>query len=654
MSNELVVMNDLAVMPVMDLSIAKSRRSQIVQFVQTIMVKDTDFGVIPGTDKPTLLKPGAEKLATFFGLTKRFEIIERVEDFTGKDHNGEAFFYYLYRCALWRGDFLIAESDGSCSSFESKYRWRKAERVCPNCGQPNIRKSKQGEGWYCWQKTGGCGATFNAGNKTIESQEVGRVPNPDVIDQVNTIQKMAQKRCLAGSTPLLFKTGRSICRTSLKSMYEIYETSNDPLYLPGIDGTWREVQAMEKLDNRKVVRIDLADGSIIRATPEHRFPTPKGLVSVSELVVGDTLLRSKIDLPDERGALADIGWVVGLFIAEGHFSTDTCIRYTLNVDESHFVDRIINVAKLLGSTVSVKQQLKTNVLRVAVFGPGFSGIIRQFVQGDYSSGKHLHRACWSQGYTFLSSVFEGYLDGDGSWTEREGRNSYWRIGFTQENTVLADDLRTLCAIFDYRINLTPDTSKINGDKEYPTFVGWIKQNIKTYNQKDLDGIVSITLESRSRVVYDIQVDGDHLFCLANGIQTHNSLIAATLLAVNASEFFTQDLDDFIDAEYTSSVTEVTPPPVTVKQPRQVRDATPVQPISQPTEGHAAPNGIPNSPKQIIDAVTKAVGQDYYKAANHLHNAIGPFPKDKDLSAWADYLAAAIAHAEQRITEKATG
>ena len=32
-----------------------------------VMVKGQDYGVIPGTAKPTLLKPGAEKLAEYYG-----------------------------------------------------------------------------------------------------------------------------------------------------------------------------------------------------------------------------------------------------------------------------------------------------------------------------------------------------------------------------------------------------------------------------------------------------------------------------------------------------------------------------------------------------------------------------------------------------------
>ena len=88
----------------------------------------------------------------------------------------------------------MGEGVGSCSSWETKYRWRKVERICPRCGKANIRKSQHEEGWYCWTKTEGCGARFAAGDTTIESQEAGRKPNPDMADVVNTVLKMAYKR----------------------------------------------------------------------------------------------------------------------------------------------------------------------------------------------------------------------------------------------------------------------------------------------------------------------------------------------------------------------------------------------------------------------------------------------------------------------------
>ena len=191
-------------MPAMSIELAVERYNTITEFVSRVLRRDVDYGTIPGTEKLTLLKPGAEKLTTFFGLSTRFEIIERIEDWTGAEHEGEPFFYYLYRCQLYRGDLLVAEADASCNSRETKYRYREAQRVCPACSQAAIIKGREeyGGGWLCFKKKGGCGAKFPNGDAAIESQQTGRIFNPDIADQVNTIQKMSQKRALVAATLL--------------------------------------------------------------------------------------------------------------------------------------------------------------------------------------------------------------------------------------------------------------------------------------------------------------------------------------------------------------------------------------------------------------------------------------------------------------------
>lgn len=200
----LVAVERARFMPAMSIESAVERYNAVTEFVSRVLRKDVDYGVIPGTEKRTLLKPGAEKLTTFFGLSTRFELLERIEDWTGEQHGGEPFFYYLYRCRLLRGDVLIAEGDASCNSREAKYRWREAQRACPACGQAAIIKGREeyGGGWVCFKKKGGCGAKYPDGDQSIETQQVGRVYNPDIADQVNTIQKMSQKRSLVGAVLL--------------------------------------------------------------------------------------------------------------------------------------------------------------------------------------------------------------------------------------------------------------------------------------------------------------------------------------------------------------------------------------------------------------------------------------------------------------------
>lgn len=200
----IVVSGGSGYMPIADVQVARVRYQAMKEFVSGILKVGVDFGAIPGTDKPTLLKPGAEKLATFFGLAPVFEIVEKELDWTGREHDGEPFFYFHYRCRMMRGDRLAAEGEGSSNSFEKKYRYRSANRKCPKCGQETIIKGKQeyGGGWICFAKKGGCGAKFKDGDQSIEGQETGQVKNPDISDIVNTLQKMAQKRAYVAAVLL--------------------------------------------------------------------------------------------------------------------------------------------------------------------------------------------------------------------------------------------------------------------------------------------------------------------------------------------------------------------------------------------------------------------------------------------------------------------
>lgn len=232
-------MADQTYMPAMSIPQAAARFNTLVEFVQKVMRPDVDYGIIPGTPKPTLLKPGAEKLTTLFGLTTRFVVVDKTEDWTGDQHGGEPFFYYWYRCQLWRGERLIAEADGSCNSRESKYRWRNADRKCPNCDQATIKRSKfppkgaakdAEPGWYCYAKVGGCGAEFGAKDPAILGQQTGRTPNPDICDQVNTFQKMSQKRAMIAATLI----GVNASEFFTQDVEDIQPVGNGASYTPPV------------------------------------------------------------------------------------------------------------------------------------------------------------------------------------------------------------------------------------------------------------------------------------------------------------------------------------------------------------------------------------------------------------------------------------
>jgi len=557
----------------------EQRYAMLQRFRHAVLRDGVDYGAAGGAEgKPSLLQPGAQKLVVLFGLRAEFTIEDQDEDWTGERHSGEPFFRYRIKCRLYTGDGALAgESYGDINSWESRYRWRWMDEfeLPPDHDPGKLRRKissaeefefaiKKGETggkygkspayWSAWRKAINDGKALPVTITTSKGQQYPgyrmetvryRVPNDDVFSQINTMIKIGQKRCLGSSTPVMVKTSRGVSCGDLDMVWTLWKNGNETIYFPGIDGGWRKVTGMIQDTNRVVFRIDLSDGSHIRATAEHRFPTERGLQTVSDLKVGDRLLRSIVPIEEPaHGALPAIGYLVGLFIAEGNLVNGTAVRYTLNSAKTDDFAKITEVAQMLGCTVNTTEKVG-NCFTVNVYGPPFFGLIKHFVAGNLSYGKHLTAYAWRQGRAFLEQVLAGYLSGDGSYTTERGKHPFWRITFTGKNWGLAQDLRALCNMLGYRFSLRRSSAKLKG-VAFPTFTGWIKPSVTTYNQKCLTEIVQIQEENRPGTVYDIEVDGDHLFCLADGIQTHNSLVGAVLNTTGASEFFTQDLEDFSD------------------------------------------------------------------------------------------------------------
>lgn len=196
MSTELEIVERREVAPLTAHQI-KAQVQLIQEVMQAVMQEGYHFGVIPGTgDKPTLLKPGAEKLTMTFRLAPSLHVAMRD---LGNSHRE-----YEVRCVLTHipTGAVYGEGIGVCSTLESKYRYRNAERTCPHCGKATIIKGRAeyGGGWLCFAKKGGCGEKFAEDDQAITGQGVGKVENPDPADQWNTVVKMAKKRALIDAT----------------------------------------------------------------------------------------------------------------------------------------------------------------------------------------------------------------------------------------------------------------------------------------------------------------------------------------------------------------------------------------------------------------------------------------------------------------------
>ena len=223
-------------------------------------------------------------MASFFGLSPPFEDLACTEDWTGVNHNGEPFFYYRIKCQLRRGDMIVGEADGSCNSWEKKYRYRSAGRLCPTCGKPTLLRSKgdkpadtsrSGESRLgspagsAGRRKAGCGGQFEYNDSRIPQQEAGNMPNPDVAEQVNTILKMAQKRALIAAT--LIVTG--ISEHFTQDITKDY-TPGEHSYEPPTDSYVQDDPAPQASKTQATKTAELA-GQLNREFPESRSGTVK-------------------------------------------------------------------------------------------------------------------------------------------------------------------------------------------------------------------------------------------------------------------------------------------------------------------------------------------------------------------------------------------
>ena len=187
----------------------KSNFGIVQKAMESVLIKDVHYGVIPGTNntKPTLLKPGADVLCSLFHLSP-------VYDYQGSDM-GNGHREYMVTCTL--SDLtgrVLGQGVGLATTLEPKYRYRKGSIACPKCGKQTVQQSKQeyGGGWYCAAKKGGCGAKFKADDPAIKGQNVPeRTEHPDPAEYYNTCLKMAAKR--AQVSAVLTVTGASAVLT---------------------------------------------------------------------------------------------------------------------------------------------------------------------------------------------------------------------------------------------------------------------------------------------------------------------------------------------------------------------------------------------------------------------------------------------------------
>lgn len=109
----------LSIIENMDIDNVENSMNKIYKFqkiIQKTLVEGHDYGkTFYGSSKPSLLKPGAEKILMLLGISSEYEIIDKVQNYE------DGFFAFSVKCILKKNEKIVTEGLGHSNSRERKY-----------------------------------------------------------------------------------------------------------------------------------------------------------------------------------------------------------------------------------------------------------------------------------------------------------------------------------------------------------------------------------------------------------------------------------------------------------------------------------------------------------------------------------------------------
>lgn len=161
-----------------------SIRKTVTEVLEKVLKKGVDYGLIPGTQKPGLWKPGAEKLCSVFRLAREISTTERVLP------DGHILYEAKVRLVHGPSGILVGEGVGVASSLEGRWGWRS-----PVCPEEFAEAEAAGRARRKW-KRGKKGERGERGERAYTVDQVRTDPE----DVRQTLLAMSTKRAFVDAT----------------------------------------------------------------------------------------------------------------------------------------------------------------------------------------------------------------------------------------------------------------------------------------------------------------------------------------------------------------------------------------------------------------------------------------------------------------------
>lgn len=246
--------------------------------------EDLHYGKLPGTDKVMLFKAGAELVGMFFQLRPEYEVTVRTFENISSLKNGEFHREYDVKCKLYKyigmeKYILVSDGEGSCSTLEEKYRYRKGTPIDTGKAVPagywdRFNKDKK-DGTQTAKQLLGKGEFVKRtddGTYKVFISAATKEENQNIADLWNTVKKMACKRAFVHAIQQ-FTASSNIFQADDNDDEEKPEVKSDPQPKP---------QSKPKVDDAKFVDIT---GN----------PTPQNLIDPKWFIAKIEALKDEIE-----------------------------------------------------------------------------------------------------------------------------------------------------------------------------------------------------------------------------------------------------------------------------------------------------------------------------------------------------------------------
>lgn len=184
-------------LPVVALDSVIERKHQLDTYIQRGLVKDKDYGIIPGTNKPSLLKPGAEQVLAWFNCYADFRVVEESHD-----------------------PLVINEYE------KDEWSWYQGKRKKTGNKTKHTSQGRHTVSIHCHIISRASGLTVGAGVGSCSTMESKYIDRPN--DSENTVLKMAKKRAMVDAVLSTF----ALSDRFTQDVEEFQEAPEQPLAPP--------------------------------------------------------------------------------------------------------------------------------------------------------------------------------------------------------------------------------------------------------------------------------------------------------------------------------------------------------------------------------------------------------------------------------------